>query len=82
MKSTKVKRGRPSNKDKSADEDSESVAASAKNWDKGAKKKLAVLPPTEIINPAVNTIYHYKDGGTCAVYLSWCKEKPIDIRQS
>lgn len=78
MKSTKVKRGRPTEK---KEEDSDSTAKSAKNWDKGTKKKLATPPPTEIINPSVNTIYHYKDGGTCAVYLSWCKEKPIDIRQ-
>lgn len=74
MKSTKVKRGRPKN-----EEDFSDVVKEALKGSHDADKKEKLATPTHESTAFKNRIYHYKDGSTCGVYYSGCKDKPIDI---
>ena len=77
MKSTSVKRGRPKKvKEPELDDITKEALRGAQDAEK--PEKLATPLPTN--TAFVNKIYHFKDGTTCRVYYSGCKDKPIDIK--
>lgn len=78
MKSTKIKRGRA--KKEQADDFGEIVNDALNSSHDTEPKKLAT--PTHEITAFVNKVFHYKDGSSCTVMYSGCKNKPVDIKQS
>ena len=77
MKSTKIKRGR--SKKESADDFGKIVNEALKGSHDAEPKKLATPPPHTKGSYGTNMKFHYKDGTSCTVMYSGCKDKPIDV---
>ena len=78
MKSTSVKRGRPR---KIKEPETLADIAHSRNREFGSEKKKLDTPLTATTS-RVNREYHFKDGPTCTVIYSECKEKPVVVKMS
>lgn len=78
MKGTSVKRGRPK-KQLTVDDFGDTIKEALNGTKETEPETKKLATPTSDTSAFKNKRFHSKDGSTCLVTYSGCKDKPIDI---